>query len=260
MMMPEHAGLEAPSLQLREPGERLKPEEVESPTLPLPPPRDRRELDRLLSAVANTPTGQRDLIRETIADFNDRATVADLLHQALFELPVTDTGRHLMILSVTGELGHESSVEPLERFVWLGDREVHAHAADSAEGQDSVWWPGGALQARAAEMLVWVTAGRYVEGLRRILAEHPLVDVRVATVDAFAFAADDSSDSLEQLRGMVNLDDRWALGLPRRWSGADTAVFDEVVERHEGEGGGQVELPERSGRGEAGGMEAKDVH
>ncbi|MET3921623.1 hypothetical protein [Arthrobacter sp. UYEF20] len=261
MTADDAAGLHLPPLQLREPGLELKPEEVESPTLPLPPPRDREELDRFLNAVAFTPTGQRGLIKETIAGFDGRSSVADLLHQALFELPVQDTVRHLMILAVIGELGHESSRGPLERFVWLDDGEVHGPAADVSGEDKSVWYPGGVLQARAAEMLVFVTAGRDVEGVRRILREHQLVDVRVATIDAFAYAGNDAPETLDELRRMVREDDRWAVGLPRRWSGGEAAAFDEAMERHDAEFGARVELPGSTGdsHGEASDLGAKDV-
>ena len=242
-MTSDEPDLELPPLQLREPGGALKPEEVESPTLPLPPPRDRDELDRFLRAVAFTPTGQRDLILQTIADFDDRAEVARLLHEALFELPVADNARHLMILSVVGALGHESSVQPLEAFVWLPDDRLFGGPIDGP-GAASEWHPGGLLQARAAEMLVSVTRARYLDGIRRILNDHPLVDVRISTVDAYAFTFDDAAGVLEELRGMVREEDRWAVGLPRRWSGGDTEEFDAAMERHAAEFGIEVQAPD----------------
>jgi hypothetical protein len=244
----DDADLELPPLQLREPGGGPKPEEVESPTLPLPPPRDRDELESFLRAVAFTPTGQRDVIRGTIADFEDRAGAARLLHEALFELPVGDNARHLVILSVLGELAHDSSVEPLEAFVWLTDDQVHATPAVRSGPAASEWHPGGLLQARAAEMLVSLTRARHLDGIRRILQDHPLVDVRISTIDAYAFAFDDTADAQEELRGMVREEDRWAVGLPRRWSGGDTNEFDAAMDRHAAELGIEVEVPEGIGR------------
>jgi hypothetical protein len=240
--------LELPPLQLRERGGALKPEEVESPTLPLPPPRDRDELDRFLRAVAFTPTGQRDLILQTIADFDDRAGVARLLHEALFELPVADNARHLMILSVVGALAHDSSVQPLEAFVWLPDDQLHGGPVDGPGQAASEWHPGGLLQARAAETLLSVTRARYLDGIRRILNDHPLVDVRISTIDAYAFAYDDAAAVLEELRGMVREEDRWAVGLPRRWSGGETEEFDAAMERHAAELGIEVEPPDGGDR------------
>ncbi len=83
----------------------LSPAPVESPTLPLPPPRDRAELDRLLHAVASTPSGERHLIIDTVAAFSEPGVVAQLLHEDLLDLPCRDGGRHLMLLlAVIGQL------------------------------------------------------------------------------------------------------------------------------------------------------------
>lgn len=230
---------------------RLRPgDEVESPTLPLPPPRDRAELERLITAVALAPAGERELIIETVAGFEERDQVADLLHEALFELPVRDVGRHGMVLSLIGELRHRSSVEELDRFVWLDDEQIlppDAHEGESG-GADCHFEPFGALQARAAEMLVWVSRGVHLERVRRILYEHPDTQVRVAAIDACAYATGDDPLMLGALREIARVQDHWAVGLPRRSATRDgdfdVAAFDAAVLRHLREFGSVPELPE----------------
>lgn len=255
-----------PGFRLRSPGEEPKPgQEVESPTLPLPPPRDRDELERLLLAVVCTPSGDRQLIIDTLAAFDERDVVADLLHEALFELPVRDVGRHLTVLSLIGELRHDSSVEILERFVWLSDNEVQppdSHVQqdpsdeqtpdDTDNGPGCHFEPGAALQARAAEMLMWVTRGDYEDGIRRILAEHFSTQVRVATIDALAYVQGDDDAVLKRLRELVRDDDRWAVGLPRRTADVEPAYFQALVERHQAEFGSTAELPGRAHRSDEG--------
>lgn len=251
MNRPDHSPHEVPAFRIRAPGDEPRlGSEVESPTLPLPPPRDAAELERLLDAVASTPSGERQQIVDTLAAFTDGGAVADLLHDALFELPASDLGRHLMLLAVIGELRHESSIPVLERFVWLSDEAVlradsHSGPASESSEVSSEFLTGGALQARAAEMLIWVTRGDFPEGIRRILGEHPALNVRVATIDACAYAADDDPQVLRSLRELVRGEDQWAVGLPRRTAGVDPDEFDALVERHQAEFASAPELPQR---------------
>ena len=229
-------------------------EEVESPTLPLPPPKERGELEALLLAVATTPTSDRQLIVDTVDAFDNRERVASLLNDALLELPVHDVGRHLIVLSLTGQLRHPSSVDPLERFVWLDDARLlppDSHAG-TPSGLACHFEPFGALQARAAEMLVWVTRGDYREGIGRILSEHPSTQVRVATIDACAYVADDDPGAIEQLRQLAQAEDQWAVGLPRRARDGegnfDADAFHAAIARHQSVYGSTPELPVRSDR------------
>lgn len=241
-----------PGVTFLEPGLAPDPagggEYVASPTLPLPPPRDREELERFLVAVAMTPDGDRSLIRETIAGLGHRDEVAGVLHDALLDLPCRDESRHLILLSVTGELRHDTSLEALERFVWLSDQEVLGPdlGLEQPGSAGSIFHPSGLLQSRAAEMLVWVSFGTYLDGVRLILESHPLDVVRLATIDAYAFAHDDTPGVLDDLRGMVREDDRWAVGLPRR-TGQEAADFDAAMARREAEFGAETVVPESLG-------------
>ncbi len=246
-----------PRFRSRQPGQGDPGGAVESPTLPLPPPRDRTELDRLLHAVASTPSGERQLIIDTVAAFPEPGVVAQLLHEDLLDLPCRDLGRHLMLLAVVGQLRHESSVEVLERFVWLRDSQIvprDSHHDGGGGGtshrshdtrSDSRFWLDGALQARAAEMLVWVDQGRRRDLVDRILHEHPQGQVRLATVDALAYSLADDPTALESLRERVREEDRWAVGIPRRTADMDAEAFDAAVERRQERYGAGVQLPTR---------------
>ena len=244
-----------PRFRSRPPGQGDPGGAAESPTLPLPPPRDRTELDRLLHAVASTPSGERHLIIDTVAAFSEPGVVAQLLHEDLLDLPCRDLGRHLMLLAVIGQLRHASSVEVLERFVWLPDsrivpRDSHSDGGGGGPGDrsrdarsDSRFWLDGALQARAAEMLVWVDQGRRRDVVDRILREHPQGQVRLATVDALAYSLADDPAALESLRERVREEDRWAVGLPRRTADMDVDAFDAAVQRHQDRYGAGLQLP-----------------
>lgn len=248
--------VDAPALRFRSPDDPSPPgEDLASPTLPLPPPRDRHELDLLVRAVATTPTGERQLIIDTIAGFDHRDVVAALLHESLFELPVRDFGRHLLLLSLTGELREPSSAEPLERFLWLDDEEVWA---TPATGPGCMFAATGTLQSRAAEMLVWVLRHHHSDAIRRVLTDHPGQQVRVATLGACAYAVDDDPGELDRLRALAREEDQWAVGLPRRAADHgtgefDAAAFDRAVARHQEEFGSAVELPQPLDRAEGDG-------
>ena len=162
-----------------------------------------------------------------------------------------------MILAVLGQLGHESSTDILERFVWLTDREVFGDRwGDDLERLDPAeachFRPDGALQARAAEMLVWVTRGGDISGAARILASHPAVAVRVATIDALSYGAADEAEALGRVTGLVLPGDRWAIGLPRRTADGDPETFDARVFAHLETIGSSAEprLPDSDDRGE----------
>jgi hypothetical protein len=246
---------EPPAFRYRQPGVPDPGGKAESPTLPLPPPRDRAELDQLLHAIASTPSSERQLIIDTVGSFSEPAPVAQLLHAELMDLPTQDVSRHLTLLAVIGQLRHESSADVLEQFVWLPDGQVappDSHGGDDPDddrGRDgsrsgSHFWLVGAMQARAAEMLVWVDQGRRPERVDRLLAEHPDVHVRLATVDALSYSFGDDPDQLDSLRERVRVEDRWTVGLPRRTADMDPEKFDAAVQRHQEQFGGDIRLPE----------------
>lgn len=233
------------------PPERLG-NEVMSPTLPLPPPKDRESLGRFVELIASVPRDRTDELREAIRSIKDAAGIAALIHQSLFSLPCEDIGRHLLLLSILGELADPSSVDALDRFVWLSDSDVYGPAASRPLGGCD-FGPAGMLQSRAAEMLVWVARGRHDERIFRILGEHPAITVRVAAIDAFLFQQGDSADAIALLEERVQADDRWAVGLPRRGPDVDMEAFDRRADAHEAEHGEPPPPPEKHER-------TSDVH
>ena len=220
--------------------------EVMSPTLPLPPPRDPGQLDVFLEWIASIPRNGRGEIREAIAQLRDREVVATLLHEALMSLPVGDPGRHLLVLAVLGELRAPSSIEVLERFVWLHDLEVYGEV-QLAQLAPCDFSPSGALQARAAEMLVWVIGTDQDDKVLRIVREHPSTLVRVATIDAWLYQRGDSAEASSTLVGLVRPGDEWAVGLPRWTVDTDTQLFHRRVVEHATRFGDEVELPHKTG-------------
>ena len=253
--------VDPPAQRWRDPGGQ-----AESPTLPLPPPRDRDELERFILAVATTPAGDRQLIIDTIRDLDQREAVAELLHEALFTLPVTDVGRHATLLSVIGELADPSSTEVLERFVWLRDEEVYApdsHEGEAGHSANCMFPDGAGLQARSAEMLVWVTQRNGLSGpVTKILREHPDELVRLSAIDAAAYVADDRPDQLDRLRELVSTEDQWMVGLPRRAANRDGMLdvdaFDAEVEQQQRRIGSAPALPARASHGPTRSMEGGD--
>ena len=66
---------------------------VQSPTLPLPPPRDRSDLDRFLDDLGAVPVGEVDAVRRMFAEIGDRERVVSIVAEALAERPCGDVGR-----------------------------------------------------------------------------------------------------------------------------------------------------------------------
>ncbi|MBC7791050.1 MAG: hypothetical protein H7Z74_13975 [Anaerolineae bacterium] len=206
-------------------------EEVLSPTLPLPPPRGDDELDRFLAAVAATGVGDRELIRTTIAGFDHREDVAATCHRALAARPCGEVGRFMMVLSVVGELRHDSSLEPLEAVTWAADADLLGSAynagARAVEGSACEFPASGMIQSRAAEMFTWVAAGRFDDRVLKIVTSHPSVATRLAAADAFLFHHQDSARALETVLAVAQPMDRKGIGVPRLWSDVDPEVFAE---------------------------------
>ncbi len=217
--------------------------EVAVPTLPLPPPEDPLLLDAFLDWVASVPRDARDTVREAIAGLRDHAGVLDVLTRAALELPVVDTGRHLMLLAVLGELRAPASADTLERFVWLSDEDVFG--AQAARGPCD-FSPAGGLQSRAAEMLVWVLGTGGEDRVLQIIREHPSTSVRVAAIDAWLYQRDDTADALATLSDLVSPEDVWAVGLPRWTADGDPVSFQQRVTTHAERFGDDVELPART--------------
>ncbi|WP_157556917.1 hypothetical protein, partial [Nocardia acidivorans] len=133
---------------------------------------------------------------------SEQERMAELAHSALLELPIHSVDRHVKVLSLIGELRQRDSVPVLDRFVWLEIARLlppevrEGESGGSAERVE----PFVGLQARAAQLLVWVSRGTHLDRVRRILYEHPERAVRLAAIDACVSASGDDSRLLGALR------------------------------------------------------------
>lgn len=213
---------------------------------PPAPATDRKTLDQLLEWVAVTPDDGLDDMRTVLDHIQPPDDLVNLLSDAVFELPVRDVGWHLLILSVIGQLQAPSSIEVLEKFLWLSDADVLGPESATSRGACD-FAAGGMLQARAAEMLIWVAAPEQDDWLRRILADHPSSLVRIATIDSWLYGHGDDGEAIEQIRQMSRDEDGWAVGLPRYTEDLDPDEFERQVNQLvEHYADAPAQLPERA--------------
>ena len=206
-------------------------EQIQSPTLPLPPPRDAKTTEAFLSWIANMPRDRTHEVRDAIAAITEKSLVSATLSEQLLKLPCMDAGRHLLLLSTIGELREQSSTPFLERFTWLSDNEISNE--EQSLSRDCSFSASGMLQARAAEMLVWVLQGKKDDVVLRIIREHPSRAVRMAAVDAYLFQRGDSTAVMDFLRGQVAVDDLSMIGLPRFGAETDPKTFERLTKEHD---------------------------
>lgn len=208
---------------------------AQSPTLPLPPPRDRSQLDHFLETLSTIAIQDVETIREMFADFGDREALSAILHEALSERPCGDVGRFMLLLSTVGELADPSSLEPLLDLVWVTDADLlipdPRRDETSVESSCCMFPASGMIQARAAEMFAWIAGGREDDRLLRIVTEHPSVTTRLAAADAYLFAHGDSADSRQCVLAVARTEDRNGIGVPRLVRGCDREAFDHALEQ-----------------------------
>ena len=148
----------------------IRRDEVESPTLPLPPPRDRATVEAFLSWVAGVPRESAFKVREAIAAFQNKGAVAAVLNEHLFHFPCLDTTRHLLLLSAIGEVADLSSIDVLYKFVLLSDNQIFHQKV--AEGKTCTFSTIGMLQANGSRG-TGVTARTAVQQQRQRLHRSP---------------------------------------------------------------------------------------
>jgi hypothetical protein len=208
-------------------------ERVLSPTLPLPPPRDRAELDSFLESLAQVPVDQVDSIKSMFAGFEETEAIAHVFHQSLSERPCGDIGRFMLLLSAIGQLAHPSSLKPLLDVVWAEDAALARYDTDGGapakEPASCVFPSSGLVQSRAVEMFAWIAQKREDHALLRIVAEHPSVATRLAAADAFLFAHDDSPAARDRVLQAARPEDRTGVGVPRLVRGQDRDAFEAAV-------------------------------
>ncbi len=211
----------------------LKAPLFESPTLPLPPPKEltAETIDEFVQWVAAVPKSDTQRIREAVA----RARGNDAVHLALigrlFSLPVVDFGVHQLLLSILGELRRPDSAEHLIRFVNLpGNRVIPLPPRQQGGGLCTSYLDYCAgLQARAVEMLAYLGTSPAHEAVLHAASAHPSRVVRLAALDAYLFNHQDSREAAEQARAAARPDEAMLVGLPRRTNDSDPAEFEARV-------------------------------
>lgn len=204
---------------------------------PLPPLEYLKQdsVEDFLRWVAAVPVSQSQLIRDQVALAAADEAIVDALVEKLFQLPVTDFGRHLLLLSVLGEMRHPQAIEPLIRFLKLSkETMVPPQPAEmgriTGKEREATFLDGStALQARAAEMLAFLGTPRALQETLKVAADHPSLSVRVAAIDAYLFNQEDSSESIERIREAIHDGDQKYVGLPRRTRDMNVAEFDAQV-------------------------------
>lgn len=191
-------------------------------------------VDEFLRWAAGVPVAEAAVIRQRIAAARGDQALLDRLIAELWSLPVTDVGRHHVLLSTLGELRDGRTVPDLARFVWHMD--LVARPSADQEGCGFEAHPAEVLQARAAEMLSYLATEEAVDETLRIVAEHPRAGVRAAAIDAHLFNHDDSAEEMVRLRGRVRAEDVPFVGVPRFTRDSDPQQFERAVlefyERH----------------------------
>ena len=176
-------------------------------------------------------------VRRSIAEGCDDEIVA-MLGRELNTLPIVDTSRHNVLLSILGESRRAAAIEPLERFTWnIVDvlAPVDYGAVLSIAPYQIVCDigidVGRALRSRAVEMLTYIASSRAIEGAVRVIREHPEADVRRAAIDAYLFNHEDSPEATRLVMALARDEDRDWVGVPRRTLDTNPEEFRERVAR-----------------------------
>jgi hypothetical protein len=211
----------------------LHPPRYSGPNPPRPPVRLTRDsIEEFLGWVAAVPVSDRELIQRQVAEVAADDAIVEALLKHLFHLPVQDFGRHLMLLSVLGEMRHPHCVEPLKRFVNLPGHAVipppPPEQSSGLPGTSHLDY-GAALQARAVEMLAYSRHPDALEAVLKAASDHGSRAVRLAAIDAYAFNHDDHLEAVERVRRIARPEEAKFVGLPRRSRDADPAAFDARV-------------------------------
>jgi hypothetical protein len=180
-----------------------------------------RTVDEFVDWAGSAPMSDVDIVRRSIADGCDDDVVA-VLGRELNTLPIVDTSRHNVLLSILGESRREAAIQPLERFIWnvvdvfapveFADVTVLSHQVVCDIGINV----GLAFRSRAAEMLTYIATARAFDGTLRVIREHPEADVRRAAIDAYLYNHGDTTDAARDVRRYVRDEDQEWVGIPRR--------------------------------------------
>ena len=183
-------------------------------------------ISAFVSRVALGTAGDRDTVISAIDAVRDRAGCAEVLHRELFDLPVFDVERHRALICTIGQLGHRSSLAPLERFVWLAPDRVLPSRSVLWDGYSAADW---SLQARAAQMLAWVAGTGYHDTQLQIIRGHPHTAVRFAAIGAWLLARSGDPLATDTLCTLVAPADKWAVTNAQTIAALPPGQFAELV-------------------------------
>jgi HEAT repeat protein len=187
-------------------------------------------IDEFLAKVGGTPRSQISTVQNAIARSKADSEMVVALTKRLLVTPVTDVNRHLMILSILGELKDPSTIPALREFIWSDRPLVPTVPVETRSGRGTSYFNhDGALRARAAEMLSFIGTREADEAILEIAWKHSGAEVRIAAIDAYLFNHSDSADAKEELIKRVRPEERKLVGLPRFKQGMDRAEFDRRV-------------------------------
>ncbi len=176
-----------------------------------------RTIDDFLRWVAATPAGKVQEVRDAIAAARAKAEVGSALVARLFDLPASDIGQHLLLLSVIGEMRQPAFVEPLVKFIGLPPNSIAEEQSNQRTCGACISYIDAAalLKARAVEMLAWLQTDEAFEAALGFARYHESRVVRVAALDAYTYNHQDSPDALERARAAARHNEAKLVGLPR---------------------------------------------
>jgi len=193
-------------------------------------------VDEFVDWVGSAPMSDLEAVRSAIARGCDDDVVA-ILGQQLNRLPIVDTSRHNVLLSILGESRREAAIRPLEEFIWnvvdvLSPIEVIAGSMLSDKIVCDIGLNFGfAFRSRAAEMLAHIGGARAFEGTVRVIREHPESTVRRAAIDAYLYNCGDTAEALREVSRLARDEDQEWVGIPRRTLDTDPDEMRERVAR-----------------------------
>jgi hypothetical protein len=232
-LAPEAARAESPRDSLKEQQtieSRSKPPIARSESSVSLPPLRADTIDEFVAKVGATPRSQISTIQDAIARSKADSDLVVGLTKRLLVTPVTDVNRHLMILSILGELRDPAAIGSLREFIWSDRPLVPPQAVEGGSGRRTSYFNhDGALKARAAEMLSFIATREADEATLEIASKHSGAEVRIAAIDAYLFNHSDSAEAKEELLKRVRPEERKLVGLPRFKQNMNRAEFDRRI-------------------------------
>ncbi len=180
-----------------------------------------------------------ELESRVAAAASDPAVLAALTAR-LLAIPagqVSDVARHLIIMSILGQMKNSGADAALVTFIGndpvCGVPASDAGPSDAGEQgiPDTVADTGSLLRAKAVEMLAFIGDELALQATLNIAATHACKAVRIAAIDAYMFNNADSSAAKSQLMAVVHADEQKMIGIPRRNRVMDIAAFDQALQQ-----------------------------